>query len=510
MKKFLYFAVAAIAALSSCQSDDILNDNVNDNDNNNANAPVFTATIEGEGATRTAIGQNSETNMYTMVNWSNGDQISINGSLYSTTSTTNTAVFTLVDGQTAAVADAQGKYKAYYPASMYNNGTITLPASYTYAKDEFNMPMYAESKNATLAFKNLCGVLAIKVPSTQMKKIKTFEVLSNMLMHGTIGITVKDDGTLSYTLSGKSNENYCKTVVDCGSTLTNFSSYIKFYVPLLPDTYYPITIKISDGTNTKIMQTTKINGISIERNNIYPITFAENYKKIGNSDDINLLPGVFTVADGKTVRFTRSNLYRNGYTFRFEANQIGHPTKYNPDHIGHFYWTTAETNSYKEGNGTITKNTTVNDKFWCDGSDDNHKLTVDGTTGLYALSKAEWEYLLFSRKDADKLNKKNVTVAGIANCLIIAPDGYDYSKLLASYPADEWAIAEADGLVCLPPTSRRSTKSLDKNNTSTGYYWTSTPDGSDATNAGCFKFTTAQFGTGDAARKYGCAIRLVK
>ena len=172
MKKLLYLAVAAIAALSSCGNDDIINDNdnVNDNDNEKANATAFTATIEGEGETRTTIGTGSD-DTHKMVNWSDGDQISINGSLYTTTSTSNEAEFSLVDGQTAAVADAQSKYKAFYPASLYNGGTPTIPGVQKYVEGKFNMPMYAESSDKQLAFKNICGVLAIKVASGSVKSM---------------------------------------------------------------------------------------------------------------------------------------------------------------------------------------------------------------------------------------------------------------------------------------------------------------------------------------------------
>ena len=74
MKKLLYMAVAAIAALSSCSDDVNDNLNVNPNVNPNPNAPVFTATIEGEGETRTQLVEGSTTGKK-KVEWLSTDKV---------------------------------------------------------------------------------------------------------------------------------------------------------------------------------------------------------------------------------------------------------------------------------------------------------------------------------------------------------------------------------------------------------------------------------------------------
>jgi len=259
MKKLLYLAVAAIAALSSCGNDDIINDNVNDNDNEKANATAFTATIEGEGETRTTIGTGSD-DTHKMVNWSDGDQISINGSLYSTTSTSNEAEFTLVDGQTEADADAQSKYKAFYPASLYNGGTPTLPGVQTYAEGKFNMPMYAESSDKQLAFKNICGVLAIKVASGTVKSIS---VISDVTPLSGVFTVSGDAAVLQAPYSNR-------VILDCGEGVTANNTVFYVAVPAITSANLQITVSNGTPAEDKVAEN---KGVTIARNTIYSINF---------------------------------------------------------------------------------------------------------------------------------------------------------------------------------------------------------------------------------------------
>jgi len=137
------------------------------------------------------------------------------------------------------------------------------------------------------------------------------------------------------------------------------------------------------------------------------------------------------------------------------------------------FWTKTAAASYAASydDGTCTDT----DKFFCDGSDAAHTLTIDGQSGLYALSSAEWTYLINSRTNASTLYKIAVTVNGLTNCLIIAPDGYA-GTIAASYTADEWTAAESDGLVCLPAAGFRGVSNV-YNVGDYGYYWSSTPNG---------------------------------
>jgi len=492
MQKLLYIAVAAIVALSSCSDENVID---NENDNNKVNAQVFTATIEGDEATRTTLATGSSDGQK-KVNWSDGDQISVNGSLYSTTSTTNTADFTLVDGQTAAVAKSS-YYKAYYPAALYNSGTPTLPASYDYVSGQFNLPMYAQSTTTELGFKNICGVLAITVPSSQMTSVSSIVVSSDKQMNGALS-SISTAGVLKFkskTLAAADK----KVTLNCnasGSNTTISQAGKTFYVAIPPQTYGYLQIEVTDGTVTKTMKTTAGAEISVARNSIYPIAFAEPV-------DPNLLNGVFTVnAAGKKVKFTKGNLYWNGSKYCLEEQQYNFKNAWDAHHVSHFYWNSATDNKYgymQCGQSYNVTDESTEDKFFCC---EQSPMTVEGTSGLFALTYDEWHYLISNSK-----RRFGVTVTNgsqtYSNCLIIAPNEFT-GTLNSSYTLDE---VNSLGLVCLPAAGYRKGSTF---TTSSGYYWTSTPSADNTNGAWLMHFdgSKGEFG-GYARANYAACVRLV-
>lgn len=272
MKKYFYMAVATIAALSSCDKN---SDIIGGGNDFTMDAPVFTATIEGNDATKTTLVDGSATGKK-MVNWSNGDQISINGSLYSTTSTTSTASFNLVDGQTAAVADAQSKYKAVYPASLFDNGTLTLPASYTYEEGKFNMPMYAESSDNNLSFKNICGVIALTIPRAQLGSVTKISITSRLYDNRMNGAFTVNSSTYDVEFSASASTTDDKTVSLVMSSPKVISSSETFYIPIPAATYGGFYIKVYSGISYLQMEISK--SVTIQRNKLYALTFSNNYE----------------------------------------------------------------------------------------------------------------------------------------------------------------------------------------------------------------------------------------
>lgn len=262
MKKFFYMAVAAIAALSSCSSDnDIIKEET-------VKQPLkFTATMEGS-ATRATLSDNK-------AQWEVNDQININGKAYkATTAGASTTLEAETTGDEAELVD--GKYKAYFPASMYVGTTVTLPASYTYEEGDgnFDMPMYAESSTTVLSFKNLCGVLAITVPQSEMTSVKSIEVSSDKQMNGKINISsISDEVELTFASSSPTDAEK-KVTLTAASAISTLGK--TFYVPVPAGTHNPLLITISNGTETKAMITKKSGGVTVARSNIYSINFKEN------------------------------------------------------------------------------------------------------------------------------------------------------------------------------------------------------------------------------------------
>jgi len=218
--------------------------------------------------------------------------------------------------------------------------------------------------------------------------------------------------------------------------------------------------------------------------------------------DPNLLPGKFTVAKGKTVQFTKSNLYWDGSAFKFEANQYDYPTSWDANHVSHFYWSktaaVAYAKEYSDGSSSTS------DKFFC--GEDN-KITVEGTEGLFALSSDEWSYLISTRTDATNLRKYGQTVGEETNCLLIAPDGFDTSKWHSScsYTLEE---VNSLGLVCLPAAGLRNGSGFSDGG-SWGNYWSSTPNSDDSVSADDLDFNSVNVDSYSYYRLSGQSLRLV-
>lgn len=257
MKKYFYMAVAAIAALSSCSSDDIIQNEGSQNENG---VTTFTATIEGENTRATLVDKTP--------NWEVGDVISIDGHDYRADAA---GASTTLTGEGAV----ETTHHAYFPASLYNGGTPTLPASYQYEDGKFNMPMYAESTTTSLSFKNICGVLAITVPQSEMTSVQSIVVSSDKQMNGEIS-SITAEGVLTFATATPLTDANKKVTLTATSPIDIPAEGKTFYVPVPAATHNPLTITISDGTVTKALITKKSGGVEVARNNIYSITFEDN------------------------------------------------------------------------------------------------------------------------------------------------------------------------------------------------------------------------------------------
>lgn len=216
--------------------------------------------------------------------------------------------------------------------------------------------------------------------------------------------------------------------------------------------------------------------------------------------DINLTPksncltDAFTVnANGKKVKFAPGNLFWDGSKFDFEKHQYDFPTKWNPKHVGHFFWDkhakTARANRYG-----IDGTEDMSDIFFA--ADDG---AIDGYT---VLSNDEWDYLFEHSLAKNSSNGKGFIIAG-KKCIILKPDKFN-GAVADSYTADEWTTAEASGLVALSLAGYR----YDTDLVSGGFLWSATPDGSDDAYCAYFNNSVADILYGN--RDSGYCVRLVQ
>ncbi len=123
----------------------------------------FTAEAETVCGTKTTLGA-LESSKYTLV-WTSGDKISISDgtsdAVYTTSSNgTTSASFTWKSG---TLSNAASSYTAFYPSTITRTN-MTLPSEQEYVENNVKeFPMYAQSSNRTLQFKNLCGIVRFDI-----------------------------------------------------------------------------------------------------------------------------------------------------------------------------------------------------------------------------------------------------------------------------------------------------------------------------------------------------------
>jgi len=545
MKKLL-LAIAVLVgvfATTSCQKEELQN-------GSEESVLQFSASIEPGASTKTTVEKVDGTTVTYKTKWEATDCIKIEGATYQATpnSTDATmAAFTKTSGEDPTVTP----YKAYYPASMSDGTTATLPASYTYAEGKFNMPMYAESTNNKLLFKNLCGVLAITVPSTEISTVSSITVVSDKQMNG--AFTADKNGVLTFTTGELTDANKQVTMTfSTAKTIDNTT----FYIPVPAGTHNPLTIIISNGTIARTMVTKKSEGVAVARNTVYPISFADNQP--------NILPGLFSVATNKQVRFSLGSLYYDmtvtPAAFRFESKQhyyrqhysctaqtpgsasvteSGSFTTTSTNTVGTFRWAansgtlstdiSSAISTYDELSGSAS------DIFFTNATQTTPRVdfTVNGETGVWrTLSKTEWNNLCGWGDDAGKRTQTNLfakaRVNGV-NGLLIFPDGYNGTTIgdgiaainaigtelnpvdfpSSNIPTSTWTTMEKGGCVFLPAAGCRYA-SVTYAFGIIGCCWSSTPAPEIIEKAYDIAFLSYDAGVNANERFVGISVRLVR
>ena len=211
----------------------------------------------------------------------------------------------------------------------------------------------------------------------------------------------------------------------------------------------------------------------------------------------------FSVADGKTVHFSKGNLQRVDGEWRFAEHQY--------DYFGN-----VDCNNVDTGDGDLFR--------WREYRGD---AIINGGNriGMWReLSSNEWHFLLEERKASKIGNVKNGRFAKANvignNGLIIFPDNYSHPKDVAIprivnnseatytnvYKQEDWEKMEKAGAIFLPAAGVRIDEVIvaGKN----GGYWASDVRGSDLLYL--FYFCDTRLSTSDYdVKKWGHSVRLV-
>lgn len=308
----LTLAVAAIC-LVSCKKEE------------NGDGKHFTATIATD--TKTILDG-------TTLKWVSGDNIKIFGTnntagcVYTATPRTDAtwADFTFVSGNNVGTPT----FSAIYPASAAVSSNIfTINAEQTYATNQIvDFPMFAQSNNYDLVFKNLCGAVKIRLTppanTTTPTTITGIKITTDTYING--DYTISDGGE---TITAASTTNHTNsTMLTCNQTLSASGNDFYVFLPAGNYQYFEIKLFNSDGkTSTKRFIGNSTNTLQVTRSKYTLISFSNPSFA---EPPAGALSGFFTInSNGDKVRFSKGNLIKTGDNTYAFCDQQYHYTESN-------------------------------------------------------------------------------------------------------------------------------------------------------------------------------------
>ena len=254
MKKNLFMVAAvALMALVSCNKEEITNnENIAGDQIETPSDIVFVAEFDQESDTKIALGDLVDGVRKTT--WVAGDEIKINGTVFSAKEAGESSEFTT----TASFAGAK-TYRAVYPASSYiSTAAVDIPATQngTFASASIAV---AESSTTSLKFNNLVTILKFQVPVNCSKV--TFESTASIAGRITVNY---EDGVMTPDYSGVTQPNNIINVTG------SFVPGTDYYVAVKPGSH-TLTVRI-DGYLSK----TSTKPVTLERSKIMDLKTLPN------------------------------------------------------------------------------------------------------------------------------------------------------------------------------------------------------------------------------------------
>lgn len=371
MKKNLFMVAAvALMALVSCNKEEINNNEIiNDEQIETPSDIVFVAEFDQEPDTKIALGNLVDGVRKTT--WVAGDEIKINGTVFSAKEAGESSEFTTTTSFDEAVT-----YRAVYPASSYISTTaVDIPATQngTFASASIAV---AESSTTSLKFNNLVTILKFRVPVNCSKV--TFESTASIAGRITVNYT---DGVMDPDYSGVTQPN--KTINVTGT----FVPGTDYYVAVKPGTH-TFTVKI-DGNVSK--ESTK--AVTVERSKILnmgvlpePVVAENAVLRINNKNGWGDLK--ITIKQGSTNLVnaqTMTNEGNNIFAYTLDPKYVGSEVTYYLEHS--WYMTSTKTVTLaadSEAEAIVLNTTYLQPNDW---NSDNPRygahIWVSGQSGIW-------------------------------------------------------------------------------------------------------------------------------
>lgn len=257
----------------------------------------------------------------TALNWVSGDQVKIFGTsgwaFFSAIPQTPANTATLLH-QAGTGEIGNGPFRAFYPTTLTINGeTITLPDNQLSSDGSLTKyPMYAESDNNQLAFKNLCGALKLHLTKANTN-ISSISVITDREITGVFSINYNNGNPeLTYVSGGLSS-----TMLSC-ATAQSIDNGKDFYIYLPAGSYTGLRLEINTDEGLYCIKTANTN-ISVARSQYTSITLGESDLTFTEPHSQGSLTGLFSVSATKQVRFSQGNLQYQASTstWRFAEHQ---------------------------------------------------------------------------------------------------------------------------------------------------------------------------------------------
>lgn len=490
--------------------------------------------------------------------WNNGDEVEIFGDrghdTYIAAPRADDGTWAVLTNPAASIGG--GPYTAYYPASIARTeSTVELPATQVSPDGSLaEFPMTAQSLYTTLQFKNLCGVLRVRLHKAGTN-ISRIAITMDRPINGHFSCNSSSEAPELAHLDGGS----CTTTLLC-ATPQSIDEERCFYLYVPAGTYSTMELRIYNDEGEMCVKIG--HNIIVERSlytnlNIAQLPFITE----------GCVPSLFSVGAGRQVRFSQGNLQYQASSgiWRFAEHQydfVGNAmtgnvyeggTKSGNNEIGSNYdgwidlfgWGTS--GAYEAPYSTSTDPT----NYYPDGDSDNDLDggTAQGDWGVYnAISNGgghagmwrtlsggvsgEWAYLLDRRTTAAgtasvigghaDARYAEVRVCGVRG-LIVFPDEFEWPVTVAAVPAvfnessanwnsidytaAQWQQLESAGCVFMPTGGNRYGAGYCSSGT-IGYYWSTTH--CNDYSSYCIGFGVDEvYSTYVYNREYGLSVRLV-
>lgn len=450
--------------------------------------------------------------------------------------------------------------------------SATVPSEYTSYYDGAGrqviaLPMVAYKDGAAdvIEFKHVTAAVLVRVKNTTGSNLTLDSVIvasDYYKLCGSSTFTLTSEDFAISPTSGTSTTKRVKVSFLGQPTIETGGLDIKeIQVPILPTASRSNDLTIKVYAHKPSGESVSIEGVpSVQKLTSYNFSKTDNTPALSRNKMITaqfeiksttatstIDCSLFSVASGKTIRFSKGNLQYIGSNatpyWKFADNQYGvidnnsqcsDATNIDRDLFGwgtsgynekYPYMVSTTGSDYGNGSGVNIAGTEY------DWGVHNPISNGGNLANLWrTLTDAEWTYLLKTRSNA--ASKYGFAQVNGVNGLVILPDFFaDPKKNNGSsafvpvstpsdwtdniYTAANWSYMEASGAIFLPVAGRRNGISYNATYAIRGYYWSATASTTSAKGIYFYKATAGNYSTSlstsySDGRYYGFSVRLVK